>query len=194
MESLLVRMDLAAPVRESLDAIFRAAHSIKGGSGMFGFADTTTLTHELESLLDKVRKSELVLTADIVGILLEAADLLRAQLDFRAQRRGAPDADLDALCGRIRACVGVIGAPPAHLHAVDPKVTARILNITYPASTLDQATTTELLAQLAELGTLDTQHGVDADGQRRIRLVTTEREEVVLTLFDFVMDARHVHI
>jgi len=71
---------------------------------------------------------------------------------------------------------------------------ARILNITYPASTLDPATTTELFAQLAELGALDTQDGVDAEGQRRIRLVTTEREEVVLTLFDFVMDARHVHI
>ena len=194
MESLLVAMDPSAPNVDDVNAIFRAAHSIKGGSGMFGFADTTTLTHELESLLDKVRKSELALTADIVGILLEAADLLRAQLEFRAQRRAPPDVDLDALCGRIRACVAVVGAPPAHLRSADPNVTARILNIAYPAGTLDDATTTELFAQLAELGTLDTQHGADADGQRRISLVTTEREEVVLTLFDFVMDARHVHI
>src|SRR3954470_3521352 len=90
MERLLVRIDIAAPTLDELNAIFRAAHSIKGGGGMFGFHDMTTLTHELESLLDKVRKQELALRADMVDVLLQSSDLLREQLAHYSGRR--PDA------------------------------------------------------------------------------------------------------
>src|SRR5690606_36926476 len=70
MESLLLSVDPAAATADELNAIFRAAHSIKGGSGTFGFTDMTAVTHELESLLDKVRKHELVLTDEMVDALL----------------------------------------------------------------------------------------------------------------------------
>ncbi|HZQ61895.1 MAG TPA: Hpt domain-containing protein, partial [Casimicrobiaceae bacterium] len=84
MENLLVRIDPSAPQPDDINAIFRAAHSIKGGSGMFGFTETTAVTHELESLLDRVRKGELALTGDMVDVLLHAADVVRAQLAFHA--------------------------------------------------------------------------------------------------------------
>ena len=61
METLLVSMDVSAPGQEDLNAIFRAAHSIKGGAGTFGFTDMTEITHVLETLLDKLRKGELAL-------------------------------------------------------------------------------------------------------------------------------------
>src|SRR4051794_20187727 len=82
MESLLVRLDLSCPSKDELNAIFRAAHSIKGGSGKFGMTDTTSVTHELESMLDRVRKGELALTPAMVDVLLEASDLLRVQLAY----------------------------------------------------------------------------------------------------------------
>ena len=85
MESLLLSVDPGEATADELNAIFRAAHSIKGGSGTFGFTDMTAVTHELESLLDKVRKNELALTDDMVDALLVAGDVLKAQL---ARHRG----------------------------------------------------------------------------------------------------------
>ena len=55
LEHLLLTLDLTAPDAEALNGIFRAAHSIKGSSGMFGFDDLTSVTHVLETLLDKIR-------------------------------------------------------------------------------------------------------------------------------------------
>src|ERR1044072_397093 len=77
MENLLLAIDPAAAGDEDLNAIFRAAHSIKGGSGTFGFTDMTEVTHELESLLDKARRRELTLTAGMVDALLAAGDVLK---------------------------------------------------------------------------------------------------------------------
>jgi two-component system chemotaxis sensor kinase CheA len=86
MEQLLLALDLAAPTDDDLNAIFRAAHSIKGSSGTFGFTDMTGVTHELETLLDRLRKHELVVTSEMTDAFLEARDVIKAQLD--AHRRG----------------------------------------------------------------------------------------------------------
>ena len=80
MEQLLLDIDLENPSDEELNAVFRVAHSIKGGAATFGFQDLTGLTHELETLLDRVRRHELPLRRDMVDVLLEAGDVLKAQL------------------------------------------------------------------------------------------------------------------
>ena len=87
MERLLVSLDLSSPDSEDLNAIFRAAHSIKGGSGTFGFNDMAEVTHVLESLLDRARRGEIVLTAPMIDAFLCAKDVLREQL--RGHRDGA---------------------------------------------------------------------------------------------------------
>ena len=81
MESLLLTLDVDAPDPDQLNAIFRAAHSIKGSSGTFGFTDMTEVTHELETLLDRIRKNELAITVDMVDTFLQAGDVLRGLLD-----------------------------------------------------------------------------------------------------------------
>ncbi|CAN5240583.1 chemotaxis protein CheA [soil metagenome] len=81
MEKLLLAIDLVAPDVEHLNAIFRAAHSIKGGAATFGITDLTEVTHVLETLLDKIRKGEMVLTAQHVDTFLAAKDILKMQLD-----------------------------------------------------------------------------------------------------------------
>ena len=110
LENLLVTIDVAAPSAEQLNAIFRAAHSIKGGSGTFGFHEMAEVTHELESLLDRVRKGELGLRSDMVDVLLSASDLLRAQLAHYRGEGDAPEVAVDAMCGRIRACMSAAAA------------------------------------------------------------------------------------
>ena len=75
-ERLLLDVDIASPDSEDLDAIFRTAHSIKGGAATFGFNDITEVTHVLESLLDRIRKGEIALTAEHVDAFLAAKDVL----------------------------------------------------------------------------------------------------------------------
>jgi two-component system chemotaxis sensor kinase CheA len=80
MERLLLSLDIANPSMDDLNAIFRAAHSIKGGAGTFGFNDMIEVTHVLETLLDQLRKQERLLTNEMVNAFLEAGDAIAMQL------------------------------------------------------------------------------------------------------------------
>jgi two-component system chemotaxis sensor kinase CheA len=91
MEQLLVGLNIDNPDAESLNGIFRAAHSIKGGAGIFGFPDLAEFTHILESLLDKIRSGKLALQPAMIDIVLSARDLLEQMLE-RHRRGGEADA------------------------------------------------------------------------------------------------------
>ena len=93
MERHLLELDVEAPDSEQLNAIFRAAHSIKGGAGTFGFEVLQKTTHLFENLLDHTRKGELTLRRDIVDTFLETKDMLNDQLN--AYRNGE-DPDREA--------------------------------------------------------------------------------------------------
>ncbi|WP_175017375.1 Hpt domain-containing protein, partial [Burkholderia aenigmatica] len=101
MEQLLLNLDVDSPDPEDLAAIFRAAHSIKGGAATFGFSALTDTTHILESLLDRARNHELTLTKDMVDAFLETKDVLSDQLvDYRASAE--PDAAAAAtICAKL---------------------------------------------------------------------------------------------
>ncbi|NUX57360.1 chemotaxis protein CheA [Paraburkholderia youngii] len=101
MEQLLLNLDVARPDPEDLAAIFRAAHSIKGGAATFGFTALTETTHILESLLDRARNNELVLRKDMIDTFLETKDVLSGQLaDYRASAE--PDAEVArAICAKL---------------------------------------------------------------------------------------------
>jgi two-component system chemotaxis sensor kinase CheA len=101
MEQLLLNLDVGRPDPEDLAAIFRAAHSIKGGAATFGFTALTETTHILESLLDRARNNELVLRKDMIDTFLETKDVLSGQLaDYRASQE--PDAAVAAaICAKL---------------------------------------------------------------------------------------------
>lgn len=80
MERILVSLGDSEPDDEQLNAIFRAAHSIKGGAGIFGFQDMTVVTHVLESLLDKLRTHEIPFSTAMIDLFLEAGDVISMQL------------------------------------------------------------------------------------------------------------------
>ena len=67
-----MKLDIEAADDEELNAIFRCAHSIKGGAATFGFSDVAELTHQMETLLDKLRRHELSPTAPMVDVLLSS--------------------------------------------------------------------------------------------------------------------------
>ncbi|WP_076011034.1 chemotaxis protein CheW [Alteromonas abrolhosensis] len=99
MEQLLMSLDIESPDPEELNSIFRAAHSIKGGSGIFGFDALMNLTHVMENLLDKARNNELSITADIVNVLLETLDVLKDTLNAYRDETPVPE---DSIAQRIK--------------------------------------------------------------------------------------------
>ena len=114
MEATLLALEHAPGDRELLDQIFRAAHSIKGGSGTFGFHDVQRFTHGLEGLLDRLRGGVMSLSPAIANLLLRATDALDALMS--ATQRGEPSPDtLDALSQEIAQVIA---------SAVQPEITA----------------------------------------------------------------------
>mgnify|MGYP000498063734 FL=1 len=81
MEAALLDLDVDNPDSEQINAIFRAAHSIKGGSGTFGFVQVSEFTHILETLLDKVRDGGHAIDADGIELFLQSVDCLRGLLE-----------------------------------------------------------------------------------------------------------------
>lgn len=103
MEQLLLTLDAQSPDIEQLNAIFRAAHSIKGGAATFGcFGMLADTTHLLENLLDAIRRGEMALRTDMIDTFLETKDVLKGQLDaYRAS--GEPDqAAYERICAVLR--------------------------------------------------------------------------------------------
>ncbi len=93
MEAALLRLDPAAVDAETINTIFRAAHSIKGGSGTFGFTAVASFTHLLETLLDQMRSGKRVITAENVDLLLKSSDAVR-ELLHAAQDAREPNLEL----------------------------------------------------------------------------------------------------
>lgn len=92
MEQLLLELDVTSPDSEQLNAIFRAAHSIKGGAATFGFTALTETTHLLETLLDRARHGQLSLSAPMIDAFLETKDALQEQLTaYQAGKEPEPE-------------------------------------------------------------------------------------------------------
>jgi len=80
MESGLLNLDMGDVDSEAINTIFRAAHSIKGGSGTFGFSAVSNFTHVMETLLDEMRDGRRQVTQSAVDVLLGSVDCLREML------------------------------------------------------------------------------------------------------------------
>lgn len=85
MEMGLLGMQEGTPDPEIINTIFRAAHSIKGGAGTFGFNQISDFTHGLETLLDQMRNGERDVTTESITVLLQSVDLLREMKKFRKE-------------------------------------------------------------------------------------------------------------
>lgn len=209
MEQLLLELDVAAADDEALNAIFRCAHSIKGGAATFGFADVAELTHQMETLLDKLRRHELTPTAAMVDVLLASGDALSSQL-ARHQGAGGEAVDTRELLADIRAFVAgetpqvreesapaaaapvvtaaVIDAPlPEHDEPVTIKG-ERILELTLgPLPRPEVALSIiDLFKEITDLGTIEAiDGGMAQDGLRRFKVVTHSSDNELLDLFGF---------
>ncbi|SFB22614.1 CheA signal transduction histidine kinase [Collimonas sp. OK607] len=120
MEQLLLGLDMDAPDSEHLNAIFRAAHSIKGGAATFGFVALTDTTHLLENLLDRARHQEIRLRKEMIDAFLETKDVLQEQIS--AYRAGTePDPEMVArICAVLQQLANEENAGTASQAVVAP--------------------------------------------------------------------------
>ncbi|MBC8954709.1 chemotaxis protein CheA [Xenorhabdus sp. PB62.4] len=102
MEQHLLLLNADEPDHEQLNAIFRSAHSIKGGAATFGFTKLQQTTHVLENLLDSARRDEIRLTIDIINLFLEAKDIMQQQLDAYKSSQEPDEDTFNYICETLR--------------------------------------------------------------------------------------------
>ncbi|WP_343529965.1 chemotaxis protein CheA [Yokenella regensburgei] len=102
MEQHLLDLVPEAPDSEQMNAIFRAAHSIKGGAGTFGFTVLQETTHLMENLLDDARRGEMQLNTDIINLFLETKDIMQEQLDAYKSSQEPDAASFEYICNALR--------------------------------------------------------------------------------------------
>ncbi|MCM2317727.1 MAG: chemotaxis protein CheA [Pseudomonas sp.] len=210
MERHLLELDIEAPDSEQLNAIFRAAHSIKGGAGTFGFDVLQKTTHIFENLLDHLRRGELKLRRDIVDLFLETKDMLQDQLD--AYRNSAePDAEAFArICqtlqqlaleeiGHSAAAPAVPPAAPMVEPAPQPVVAAPVES----ADTGEERLSVALLGvsekdrlllveELKQFGSIRSQGG---DVQRyEVELLSSEDADDIEAVMCFIVEPEQLEI
>ncbi len=215
LEQKLLTLDIHNADDEELNAIFRSAHSVKGGAATFGFTDVAELTHQMETLLDRLRRHELTPTAAMVDVLLTASDALKAQL---ARHQGSGQAAVDT--AELLQSIQLLGhgqAPLQPLRAGAPQPTfaaaaaaaplaaaaaaaaaaatlpsappgGRELELTVgPLADLSAAdNVVDLFKEITGLGTLEPlDGGQGAEGLRRFKVVTTSSDADLLDLLGF---------
>ncbi|HYQ23362.1 chemotaxis protein CheA [Stenotrophomonas sp.] len=103
MEAGLLALESGQQDAEIINSVFRAAHSIKGGAGTFGFDAIAGLTHVLETLLDELRAGKRALEAAAVDAMLSSVDVLRALLREAEHGQAADPAAVTAVKARLEA-------------------------------------------------------------------------------------------
>ncbi|MBO8086442.1 chemotaxis protein CheW [Marichromatium sp. AB32] len=198
METLLLELDIEAPDPEVLNAIFRAAHSIKGGAGTFGFHDVARVTHILETLLDRLRKHELAPTVEMIDATLQAGDLLKAQLAAHQRGEEFEDPQIAEVCARLEqlsqgGALETVPEPPAG--PADPCACWRLVFAADLLGASGDEREAGLAAALAELGELERNVPADVPSDRLAwRLCTEVEREAIVEIFDFLCDPEEVEI
>lgn len=109
MESGLLNLDVGAADVDAINTIFRAAHSIKGGAGTFGFMDVSTFTHVMETMLDEMRNGQREVTTESTNLLLEAVDILREMLSAVQQKVETDDQRITEIKEKLEAMMAEQG-------------------------------------------------------------------------------------
>ncbi|MBD8167053.1 chemotaxis protein CheA [Erwinia persicina] len=195
MEQHLLGLDPQEPDSEQLNAIFRAAHSIKGGAGTFGFTVLQETTHILENILDGARRGEMQLSTDIINLFLETKDIMQEQLDAY-KTASEPDAATFAyICQALRqlaleakgeAPVSDISAAPA---GGATSVSSSGLRIKLTALKVNEADL--MLEELGNLGTVS--DAVKGANFLEATLDSSVGKDDIVAVLCFVIDESQIH-
>ncbi|MEJ5112939.1 chemotaxis protein CheA [Erwinia billingiae] len=192
MEQHLLGLDPQEPDSEQLNAIFRAAHSIKGGAGTFGFTVLQETTHILENILDGARRGEMQLSTDIINLFLETKDIMQEQLDAYKTATEPNAATFEYICQALRQLAleakgEVIEAPKTLAAAANAPVAAAGLRLA-----LVDLKPAEIPLMLEELGNLGTVSDV-VKGETSVEVTldsSVDQDDIVAVLCFVIEEAQ----
>ncbi|KHS76214.1 chemotaxis protein CheA [Pectobacterium brasiliense] len=200
MEQHLLLLDPSEPDTEQLNAIFRAAHSIKGGAGTFGFKVLQETTHLLENLLDGARRGEMRLSTDIINLFLETKDIMQDQLDAYKTAQEPNAESFEYICQALRQ---LALESKADGDAAQPDASVATQPSASPASNgvgkgemrialtgLKSQEIPQMLEELGNLGTVKDPHQTDTSVE--VTLVTSESEDDISAVLCFVLEPEQI--
>ncbi|RJF55921.1 chemotaxis protein CheA [Serratia inhibens] len=195
MEQHLLELDPLAPDIEPLNAIFRAAHSIKGGAATFGFSVLQETTHLLENLLDGARRQEMSLSTEIINLFLETKDIMQEQLDaYKTSQK--PDADsFEYICQALRqlALDAQQQDAPAALALTETAVAAPSAIEGGMRVCLSGLKPNEIPLMLEELGNLgEVKNPQQTESSLEATLLTSASEEDISAVLCFVLEPEQI--
>jgi two-component system chemotaxis sensor kinase CheA len=202
MEQQLLGLDISTPDKEQLNAIFRAAHSLKGGAGTFGFVALQETTHLLENLLDQARSDELQLNRAIINLFLESKDIMQAQLEAYQASQDPDEASFRYICEALRdIALQEQGAVAPVISDVTPQVVAVSQNggstdgetlLSVTLSNIEGDEQGLLREELAHLG--DIQQIETSANSMTVALSTTATADDITAVLCFVLDDAQIVI
>lgn len=198
MEQELLQLDVVTPDQEQLNAIFRAAHSLKGGAATFGFTALQETTHLLENLLDQARAGERTLSRSIINLFLECKDIMQAQLEAYQSSQEPDEASFRYICEALReiALEGQQPTTPAETPAPAPtpastaKVTEKTLVVTL--RNVEAREQTMLRDELTNMGEI-TDVEATSDSMT-VTLRTTVTADDITAVLCFVLDSKQIEV
>lgn len=203
MEQHLLLLDPSSPDTEQMNAIFRAAHSIKGGAGTFGFKVLQETTHLLENLLDGARRGEMRLSTDIINLFLETKDIMQDQLDAYKTAQEPNAESFEYICKALRQLAleskeAEGGAAPAAATnesaattSAAPSTPAGHNELRIALTNLKEPEIPQLLEELANLGTVKDSH--QTANSVEATLVTTESQDDITAVLCFVLEPEQIN-
>jgi two-component system chemotaxis sensor kinase CheA len=154
MNHALLALESSPQASEPVGAIFRAVHTVKGMSATMGYRAVTELAHEMESVLDRVRRGEMAVTAEVMELLFHAADSLEQAIEGAVQAGAESDAPVPAaileVIEGLRACAAVLPASRKAAERVSPAESSAPVA---PASATHAATNSRLVRLRLASGT-----------------------------------------
>lgn len=210
MEAELLNLVPGEEDNETINTIFRAAHSIKGGSGTFGFSSVSDFTHVLETLLDQIREGERTLTPEHVNLLLKAVDCLRALMSS-LQAEQEPDlSEAVELRVKFEEILGISSTTPIASKATSAEPvnqdTYQIDFKPFPHLFKTGNEPLYMISELAELGDLESHAFYDEIPDIvdltpddcflswRFFLTTTQTQQAIEEIFEWVEDDAEITI
>lgn len=195
MEQHLLELDPLAPDIEPLNAIFRAAHSIKGGAATFGFSVLQETTHLLENLLDGARRQEMSLSTEIINLFLETKDIMQEQLDaYKTSQK--PDADsFEYICQALRqlALDAQQQDAPAAFSMTEAAVAAPSAIEGGMRVCLSGLKPNEIPLMLEELGNLgEVKNPQQTESSLEVTLLTSASEDDISAVLCFVLEPEQI--
>jgi two-component system chemotaxis sensor kinase CheA len=196
MEQHLLELDPLAPDIEPLNAIFRAAHSIKGGAATFGFSILQETTHLLENLLDGARRQEMSLSTEIINLFLETKDIMQEQLDAYKTSQQPDTESFEYICQALRQ----LALEAQQQDAPAAAVTSPVAQAAAPAAieggmriSLSGLKPNEIPLMLEELGNLgEVENPQQTESSLEVTLLTSASEDDISAVLCFVLEPEQI--